>query len=79
MMKRALMLTASYRALSGLSTSWSITFPRSISASHKAWQCIENHQSREFLQLLREGSVSSNDMADDDGTSLFVVGENASY
>jgi hypothetical protein len=72
-MMRAFMLSASYSGLTGISASWSIGFPRIISASHQAWQCIERSQSREFLQLLRNASMSANDMADDDGTSLLIV------
>jgi hypothetical protein len=75
-MKRAFVFTSSYKDLSGLSGSWSIDFPRTISASHKAWHCIERSQSNEFLQLLRERSIFGNDMADDDGTSLLIVSEN---
>jgi hypothetical protein len=70
------MFTASYKDLGGLSASWSIGFPRTISASHKAWQYIERSQSREFLHLLRDGLISGNDMADDDGTSLLIVSDN---
>lgn len=73
MVKRAFMFTASYRDLGGISASWSIGLPRTISASHKAWQCIERYESDEFLRLLRGRFISSNDMADDDGTPLLVV------
>ena len=74
MMTKAFMLVASY-SVCGLSATWSIGFPRTISESHKAWQCIERYQSHQFLQLLREGSISSNDIADDDGTSLLIVSD----
>ena len=69
----AVMFTTSYRTLGGVSVSWSISLPRAISASHKAWQCIENNQPHEFLQLLRARSISGNDIADDDGVSLLIV------
>jgi hypothetical protein len=75
MMKKAFMLTASYRDLGGVSASWSIGFPRTISASHIAWQCIEQSHSHIVLRLLREGSIFSNDMADDDGTPLLIVSD----
>lgn len=72
-MKRAFTLSISYKDLVGLSASWSIGFPGTISASHNAWQCIERHQPQEFLKLLRDRQISSNNMADDDGTSLLLV------
>ena len=78
-MKKAFMLSGSYKDLGGLSASWSISFPRTISASHQAWQCIERDQPDAFLQLLRERSVFVNDLADDDGTSLLHVGGNHSW
>lgn len=76
---RAFMLTATYRGFEGLSGSWSIGLPRNISASHKAWQHIQRHELSEFYKLLRQRSVFSNDMADDDGTPLLTVSTKASY
>ncbi|KAI1111812.1 ankyrin repeat-containing domain protein [Nemania sp. NC0429] len=72
MTNRAFMLTATYRGLYGLSGSWSIGLPRAISASHKAWQYIQRHESTQFYKLLRERSIFGNDMGDDDGTSLLT-------
>ena len=73
LIKRAFIFTASYRDLCGVAASWSIGFPRTISASHKAWQFIERYQFHEFSRLLRERLILGNDMADDDGTSLLIV------
>ncbi|KAH7236676.1 hypothetical protein BKA59DRAFT_405455 [Fusarium tricinctum] len=72
MVRRAFMLTTSYGSLSGLSGSWSIGFPRAISASHKVWQHIERHECEELVKLLRTRSIYGNDLADDDGTSLLI-------
>lgn len=44
--KKSFALTAHLRLLSGLSGSWSIGFPRTISASHNAWKCIEQANMR---------------------------------
>lgn len=73
LMKKTFTFTACFQDLSGFSGSWSISFPRAISASHDVWRCIEQGQFEEFLQILREGTIMVNDMADDDGTSLLLV------
>ena len=67
------MFALSYQDLSGVAASWTFGFPRTISASHKAWQYIEGHKSDDFQRLLRDRSIKGNDMADDDGTPLLVV------
>lgn len=71
--KKTFALSAHLRVLSGLSGSWSIRFPRSISASHNAWKCIEQGQYEEILRMLRERTILVDDMADDDGTPLLLV------
>ncbi|KAL6884460.1 ankyrin repeat-containing domain protein [Trichoderma evansii] len=68
----AFALIMSYGSLSGLCGSWSISFPRAISASHKVWQHIERHECEELVKLLRTRSIYGNDLADDDGTSLLI-------
>jgi hypothetical protein len=73
MMKKMFTFTACFWDLGGLSSSWSIGFPRAMSASHDVWGFIEQGQYEEFLQILREGTIMVNDMADDDGTSLLLV------
>lgn len=73
LMKKTFTFTACFRNLGGLCGSWSIGFPRTISASHNVWRCIEQGQYEELLQILREGKIMVNDMADDDGTSLLLV------
>lgn len=75
MIKKTFTFTACFRDLGGLSGSWSIGFPRAISASHDVWRFVEHGQYEEFLQILREGTIMVNDMADDDGTSLLLVGK----
>ena len=77
LIKQAFVFAASYTDVCCMAGSWSIMFPRTISASHKAWQFIERNNSHHFLQLLRERAVLGNDMADDDGTSLLLVRDNA--
>lgn len=71
--RRTLLFTAAYRKMNGAALTWSMEFPRAISASHKAWQAIERNQKHELCRLLRDGSILGNDMADDDGTPLLVV------
>ena len=48
LMKKTFTFTACFRDLGGLSGSWSIGFPRTISASHNDWRCIEQGQYEEF-------------------------------
>jgi len=67
--------TACFRDLGEFSTSWSISFPRAISTSHVVWGLIEKGQYEGLLQILREGTIMVNDMADDDGTSLLLVSQ----
>jgi hypothetical protein len=73
LMKSTFMFTTCFQDLSGLSGSWSIGFPRSISASHDVWRCIEQGQYEEISQIIKKGTLMVNDMADDDGTSLLLV------
>lgn len=73
MVRKAFMMTTSYGGLSGISGSWSLGFPRAISASHKVWQHIERHESGDLARLLRTRVVLGNDLADDDGTPLLIV------
>lgn len=73
MMMSAITFAACRQGLGGLSGTWSIGFPRAISASHDVWRFIEQGQYEKFLQILREGVIMVNDMADDDGTSLLLV------
>lgn len=74
-MRKTFTFTASYQDLDGFSVLWSINFPRTVSASHNAWTCIERGQSEEFLHALRGRTIMVNDMADDDGTSLLLVSD----
>ena len=71
--RRTFLFTAAYSKMNGVALTWSIEFPRAISASHKAWQAIERNQKHELCRLLRDRSILCNDMADDDGTPLLVV------
>ena len=72
-MVTSFIFSASYPSLGGRSASWSIGFPCTVSASHKAWMYIERRQSDELLQLLRQQLIGVNDLADDDGSSLLIV------
>ncbi|KAI0856242.1 ankyrin repeat-containing domain protein [Xylaria cubensis] len=71
-LNRAFTLDLTYGSLGGLSGSWSISFPRAISVSHKVWQHIQQHDTTEFRSLLRQRVIYVNDMADDDGTPLLT-------
>ncbi|KAI0188936.1 ankyrin repeat-containing domain protein, partial [Xylaria flabelliformis] len=71
-LKRTFTIDVAYRSSGGLSGSWSISFPRAISVSHKVWQHIQQHDSTELRRLLRQRVVYVNDMADDDGTPLLT-------
>lgn len=73
LMSKAVTFAACCRGLGGFSGSWSIGFPRAISASHDVWRCIEQGKHDDVMQMLRGGTVLANDLADDDGTSLLLV------
>jgi hypothetical protein len=77
LLRRAFMVTTTYGGLSGISGSWSIGFPRAISASHKVWQHIERHECEGLVRMLRTRAVHSNDLADDDGTPLLIVSQSS--